>query len=150
MNNAAAAKQALIDLAEQEVIDLYESLADHEWTSDDCTPDELESAVDELCALLGRPCVGDYAEVVDWASHLVAKRDLGTDEGTPIDPVAMTLHESDRDTVFFREDAEGECAEQTAESRSYDYEGECAAGQKPIACLDTFRTSGYVVEHHAP
>lgn len=149
MSNAVSAKQSLITAAEQEVIDLYESLADHEWTSDDCTPQELEDAVDELCALLGRPCVGDYAEAVDWASHLVAKRDLGTDEGTPIDPVAMTLHESDRDRVAFREGADFDPAELTVEDRARDYKYGCQDGENPVACLDTFRTHGHVVEHQS-
>lgn len=149
MNNAAAAKQALISAQEDHVVALYVELASSDWCSDDCTPQELEDEVDELCALLGRPCVGDYAEAVDWASHLVAKRDLGTDEGAPIDPVAMTLHESDRDRVSMRADDDFEPAELTVEARARDYRYGCQDGESPVACLDTFRTSGYVVEHQA-
>ncbi len=150
MNNAQNTKQYLVSQAESLVVSIYESLACSDWTHHDCTPQELEDAVDELRELHGEPCVDGYAEAVDWASHLVAKRVLGTDEGTPISPEALTQHEEDSTTVLFRYDDDGDDSEQTVESRSYDYEGECAAGQKPVACLDTFRTFGYVVEHHAP
>ncbi|MEE9393378.1 MAG: hypothetical protein V3W41_12825 [Planctomycetota bacterium] len=146
MSNAQKARQSLIDLAKQEVIDLYESLACSDWTSDDCTPQELEDAVDELRNLHDQPCVGDYSEAVDWASYLVSKRDLGTDEGAPINPGALAIHEENADIVLFREDDVGD-PKTTAEERAGDYNDECAYGQRPVACLDTFRTFGYVVEH---
>lgn len=96
MNNAAKAKQALISAQEDHVMALYEELASPDWCSDDCMPQELEDAVDELRALHGEHAVGDYAEATDWAAHLVAKRDLGT---APISPAAMTAHEGARDRV---------------------------------------------------